>query len=1039
MIRQIAINWGQTGVEYNFGELLPGSISGRIHAHSGPDCDFDNPEILLEGVRVDLLDAQGNLLASTTTNAAGEYRFNGLRPGTYGIREHQPSGYFDGGERIGSAGGAKHDVAGDKGVLYSVFTGINITSDLDAVQYDFCEKLPASIAGRVHAHSGPDCDFENPEFLLAGVRIDLLDVEGALIATTTTDANGEYRFEGLPDGEYQVFEHQPSGYYDGNERIGSAGGTLDGVDTIFGIQLEAGMNATQYDFCEHIGVMLSGYVYHDRSNDGLFNRGGANFETGIAGVVVKLLDASGQDTGQRATTDAAGFYKFNNLAAGTYAVMEVHPSGWLDGLDTPGNLGGVADASPPGDMIRQIAINWGQTGVEYNFGELLPGSIRGIVVVSTDPDCDPHDGEPGIEGVLIELLDAAGSTLASTTTNALGQYAFTGLRPGTYSVREHQPGGYFDLDAHVGTGGGVRLTSNQIGEISVGSDQHLVDYDFCEEPPSQLSGYVFIDGVPIRTNDPLSPHEIAALRDGLRTPDDRPLAGVTLMLRDGTSGDPIPGSSALPGIYADGPIITITDANGFYQFTGLRGGTYAVVQVQPEGVIDNVDTPGALGGFAVNAVGLLGDPGVIVPSPVQQTLELFRAQFGNDAIVRIPLPAGQSSAENNFSEVETEPIPVFIPPPVPPLPPNPVFAPPVLPLIPFLWLPPAATIIASPGFYGGSNQAAGFTWHLSVVNAGWPRAATPTNDPRFLFASAPIDAVGWHGMPLDAGRWTLATVDYNEVEILREEIFGHSHARAVAGDFNGDGTTELGLYIQGQWYIDLNGNGRWDADDLWLQLGVEGDHPVAGDWDGDGKADVGIYGPAWPRDPWAIAQEPGLPDPANFPVLPPGKLKNVPPTDEDATSGGRLLKRSTHGMPRFDRIDHVFHFGAIHDLPVAGDWNGDGIRQIGVFHAGQWNLDNNGDGRFTEVDEAFAFGQAGDLPVVGDWNGDGIDEIGVYRAGKWLLDANGSRSLDAQDKVFELGGAGDQPVVGDWNDDGTDDPGVYRPAETVDRVTRRAG
>src|SRR5262249_44743650 len=149
---------------------------------------------------------------------------------------------------------------------------------------------------------------------------------------------------------------------------------------ITGIQLGSGVNATQYDFCEHVGVMLSGNVYHDRDDDGNFDRPG---EEGIGGVVVKLLrkndDGTLTDTGRRATTDANGFYKFNNLEAGTYAVAEVQPAGWLDGKDTPGNLGGMADPSPPGDLINMIMIPWGSMGTEYNFGELLPGSIAGQV------------------------------------------------------------------------------------------------------------------------------------------------------------------------------------------------------------------------------------------------------------------------------------------------------------------------------------------------------------------------------------------------------------------------------------------------------------------------------------------------------------------------------------------------------------------------------------------------------------------------------------------------------------------------------------
>ena len=134
--------------------------------------------------------------------------------------------------------------------------------------------------------------------------------------------------------------------------------------------------------------------------------------------------------------------------------MEIHPAGWLDGNDTPGNLGGVADVSPPGDMISQITINWGQTGIEYNFGELLPGSIRGRVHADDGPDCDFDDPHHMLEGVRIDLLDGNGNVIATTFTNADGEYAFTGLRPGTYSVREHQPDEYFDGGERVGSLGG---------------------------------------------------------------------------------------------------------------------------------------------------------------------------------------------------------------------------------------------------------------------------------------------------------------------------------------------------------------------------------------------------------------------------------------------------------------------------------------------------------------------------------------------------------------------------------------------------------
>jgi hypothetical protein len=214
---------------------------------------------------------------------------------------------------------------------------------------------------------------------------------------------------------------------------------------------------------------------------------------------------------------------------------------------------------------------------------------------------------------------------------------------------------------------------------------------------------------------------------------------------------------------------------------------------------------------------------------------------------------------------------------------------------------------------------------------------------------------------------------------------------------------------------------------------------VTGDWDGDGKTDIAIFGPAWPRDPWAVAHEPGVPDAENWPTKSSRKMKNMPPTPDEATSGARVMKRTAQGKVRADVIDHVFHYGTAGDIPVAGDWNGDGIRQIGVFRDGHWNLDLDGDGQFTDKDASFDFGQPGDIPVVGDFDGDGVDEIGVYRDGKWIIDINHNHRIDAQDMVFELGGYGDVPVVGDWTGEGKDSPGTYQPGVAEDRVSRRAG
>ncbi|CAL1151181.1 unnamed protein product [Cladocopium goreaui] len=1155
MISQIMLDYGDDAVEYNFGELLPGSIAGRVHASMDGDCDFDDPDVLLEGVTIQLLNADGEQIAETTTNAQGEYLFDNLPPGKYSVREIQPEGFYDGSERVGTAGGVLsndlisqidlgseqaavnydfcehvgarlsgfvyHDRSDDgirdtgeeaiAGVtielldasgevigttttdsagfyefvdltagIYTVretqpvgwfdgkdtegTTGGVATNDLissiplefgdDSQNNNFGELLGATIGGRVHAMDGPDCDFDNPDVLLEGVTIELLNPAGQVIATTTTNAQGRYQFTGLRPGEYQVRERQPEGYYDGGERVGTAGGTLSD-DLISGIVVGSEENATQYDFCEHIGADLSGYVYHDRSNDGIKDPG----EEPIAGVTLKLLK-DGEDTGQRAVTDESGFYQFTNLDRGEYCVMEVHPEGWIDGLDTAGNLGG--EATNPGDMICEITLDYGDDAVEYNFGELLPGSIGGLVHSSTEPDCIDDPNAMPIAGVTIELLDESGAVIRTTTTDADGRYLFDNLPPGKYGVREIQPEGYFDGGEIVGEkGGGV--SDDLFTGINVGSAEDVRGYHFCETPPSALAGYVFIDGAPIvLAAGQTLPEDVSPLRDGVRTSDDTPLAGVVVRLVNGATGNPFyrvgPGESfedvpegfagieVLPGYYEDGVFEVLTDARGYYEFNGLPSGSYAVVEIGPTGLADGVDTPGSTGGVAVNP----GDPDTI---PIRR----FEERFGNDVLFNIPLGVGEFSVENNFSEVRTTPLI----PPTPEDPPLPPFVPPtaITPGPPPALFPLTILDDPLPEGFGGSDPVGGYTWHLSVINGGQPRAVTE-NEARMLLTSQSEASDEWDGADRDEeelrrARWLLLASDVEGAD-LSELLFGIDAAIPVAGDWDGDGVTDIGVFLNGDWYLDLNGNGRWDRDDLWAKLGTGEDLPVTGDWDGDGKTDIGIYGPAWARDPHAIRHEPGIPDVANWPTNLEDedgepKLKNMPPIEEEATLGARLMRQPTQAIKQFarraDLIDHVFHYGAPGDAPVAGDWNGDGLRTIGVFRDGLWTLDTDGDGRLETTDRQVVLGQPGDKPVVGDFDGDGVDDLGVYRGGEWLTDLDGDGELEAMDEAF----ARDQttptgePIVGDWDGDGRDEPGVYTPtgetapAEEVRVSQRQAG
>jgi hypothetical protein len=218
----------------------------------------------------------------------------------------------------------------------------------------------------------------------------------------------------------------------------------------------------------------------------------------------------------------------------------------------------------------------------------------------------------------------------------------------------------------------------------------------------------------------------------------------------------------------------------------------------------------------------------------------------------------------------------------------------------------------------------------------------------------------------------------------------------VTGDWNGDGITETGIFRPGgNWYLDMNNNGTWDGapTDRTFSWGKQpGDIPVTGDWTGDGITETGIFRPG----------------------------------------GNWYLDMNNNGTWDGAPTDRTFSWGKqLGDIPVTGDWNGDGITETGIFRGGTWYFDRNNNGAWdgTPTDKTFSWGrQRGDIPITGDWNGDGITETGVLRPGTgFYLDMNNNGARDSSDKVLAwVLQSNDAPVAGDWNGDGITETGVFR-------------
>jgi parallel beta-helix repeat protein len=178
--------------------------------------------------------------------------------------------------------------------------------------------------------------------------------------------------------------------------------------------------------------------------------------------------------------------------------------------------------------------------------------------------------------------------------------------------------------------------------------------------------------------------------------------------------------------------------------------------------------------------------------------------------------------------------------------------------------------------------------------------------------------------------------------------------------------------------------------------------PVLGDWTGSGSFTIGV-----------VDVVPN-PYPASF------------------SSAPRLLRWQLKDSNNPGAPDVTFLYGKEGDIPVVGDWDGNGTTTIGIFEpdTGVWKLKNiNQEGA---PDHAFAYGVPGDLPVVGDWDGDGTTTIGVVKPATmtwWLRNSNSAGPADIT--PFAYGSRGDVPVTGNWTGGHVTTIGVFEPVPAV--------
>jgi len=396
---------------FDFGVDYAGVIGDRVWNDEDGDGVQDTGELGIPGVTVDLyevIDVGGTpyevFMDTIVTDENGNYLFEGLGDGDYVVKVNAttvPSGFLQ-----------TYD---EDGVL-NHRTSVTISGGNEHLTADFGYRYPVTypISGNVFNDLDVVGTKEGTDVGLEGVTVHLYDATGTtIIATTTTDVNGDYTFPGNPEGTYQVKVDKTtlpstaySETYESDASINNAiPVTVSGAPSV----------DNDFGFHQYLGSISGTTCVGD--GNGICAPG----ESALRDVTINLtyfgpdgILGTADDETFTILTDNNGEYEFTNLDPGYYQIEEVNPAGYISLAD--------ADGGNPDNIT--VKLDFGVDGiagtaddrlvkVEQDFEDDL-SEIGGFI----DPDILETKVDPGGSAYFVQdfhnsgdLVDRANITI----------------------------------------------------------------------------------------------------------------------------------------------------------------------------------------------------------------------------------------------------------------------------------------------------------------------------------------------------------------------------------------------------------------------------------------------------------------------------------------------------------------------------------------------------------------------------------------------------------------------------------------------------
>ncbi len=552
-------------INVNFGYSVPAALSGNVWQDNDGDGLRDSGDNGLITVTVQLYQSNcTTLVTSTTTNTNGDYGFGGLTSGTTYCIKVSTGTLPTGGTWTETA---ETDATINNAISVTAQAGV-ISGSHD---FGFTHTGGASIGDTLYYDWDGDATQDAVDEGLPNITVTLYeDADGdgrldvgidSVVATQSTNAGGAYLFSNLPAGTFRVavdtgdpqFPTSTAQSGDPNE---TGPCVLCDSQSVVGLPNNTAVLTQDFGYRPAGSGQVGDTVFFDVDGDGLQN--GVR-ETGLVSVTVQLwADLNGDGTYVQiatTTTDAGGRYGFSDLPLGTYRVI-------VDTTDADLPKDAFGNSYVPTTLTTQTRTltSGAPTSFTADFGFTALGAVGDTIFWDANANGTQDPAESGIGGVTISLYtdvngdrdyDAGTDTLlANTTTNADGNYLFTGLAAADVVVVVGPIGGSPTLTTDPnadgvpcpGAGTGP-LCDGQLG-VTVRPGMNFMGADFGYQPPGALGDTVWIDSD----------------GDWLRDAGETGIAYVTVTLTG-------PGCT---------PCTTVTDSDGLYSFSNLADGTYTL-------------------------------------------------------------------------------------------------------------------------------------------------------------------------------------------------------------------------------------------------------------------------------------------------------------------------------------------------------------------------------------------------------------------------------------------------------------------------------